>query len=188
MTWKELQAAGADMVHRHGPAALRSVISYVEAGWPREAILRAIPSAISVLAALDAVDRPVGLAYLSGVAAGFAQRADEVNVQTVWSGPSSHGVPVRATAAVLANVIREARSELLLMTYSARQHQPVLDALRIAVGRGVSVRVVIETLQAAGSALNGEEPYLAFAGVPQAELWHWPTAKRSDPGAKYMPS
>jgi len=48
----------------------------------------------------------------------------------------------------------------------------------------VVVRVVVETLQGAGSALNGAEPYLAFTSVPGIELWHWPSSKRSEPGAK----
>jgi phosphatidylserine/phosphatidylglycerophosphate/cardiolipin synthase-like enzyme len=184
VTWEALQKAGAEVLDRHGPAALRSVLSYVMSGWPREAVLRAMPSSGPVLDALEAVDRTAGLAYLSGLAEGYAQRAEEVTIQTVWSGPGSHSVPVRATAAVLADVIGEARAELLLMTYSARPHQPVIDAVRAAIARGVTVRVVVETLQGAGSALNGEEPYLAFTGIDGIELWHWPSAKRSQPGAK----
>jgi phosphatidylserine/phosphatidylglycerophosphate/cardiolipin synthase-like enzyme len=179
-----LRKVGADYLQRHGPAALRSVISYVSAGTPREAILRSMPSAGELLFAIDAVSSSPAVAYLSGIADGYAQRVDEVTVQPVWSGPGSHGVPVRATAAVLADVIGEAHAELLLMTCSARPHAPVVDALRAAVGRGVVVRVVVETLSGAGSALNGAEPYLAFTGVPGIELWHWPGARRSEQGAK----
>jgi hypothetical protein len=91
---------------------------------------------------------------------------------------------VRATAAVLADVVREARHELLLMTYSAKPHQPLRDALGAAMSRGVAVSVVVETLQGAGSALSGHEPYQAFTGVPGLELWHWPASKRTEPGAK----
>ena len=142
------------------------------------------PGAESLLDALAEVDRSTGLAYLTGLAAGYTQRAAEVSVETVWSGPGSHHVPVRATAAVLADVVREARHELLLMTYSARPHQDLNDALAAAVGRGVAVSVVVETLQGAGSALSGDEPYQAFTGVPGLQLWHWPTAQRTEPGAK----
>jgi hypothetical protein len=46
-------------------------------------------------------------------------------------------VPVRATAVVLADVVREARRELLLMTYSAQPYQPLNDALGAALSRGV---------------------------------------------------
>ncbi len=102
MTWEALEAAGSDLVRRLGPSALRTVIGHACDGWPRDAILRATPGAAALLDALAAVDRTAGLAYLTGLAAGYAQRAGEVSVETVWSGPGSHHVPVRATAAVLA--------------------------------------------------------------------------------------
>ena len=185
MTWDALEKASGDLVRRLGPSALRTVVDHACDAWPREAILRVTPGAEALLDALAVVDRSAGLAYLTGLAAGYSQRAAEVSVETVWSGPGSHHVPVRATAAVLADVVREAHHELLLMTYSAKPHQPLSDALGAAVSRGVAVSiVVVETLQGAGSALSGEEPYQAFTGVPGIELWHWPTSQRTEPGAK----
>lgn len=44
--------------------------------------------------------------------------------------------------------------------------------------------VVVETLQGAGSAISGDEPALAFAGLTGVELWHWPPDQRTEPGAK----
>lgn len=184
MSWDALEKAGGDLVRRLGPSALRTVVDHACDAWPREAILRVTPGAEALLDALAAVDRSAGLAYLTGLAAGYSQRAAEVSVETVWSGPGSHHVPVRATAAVLADVVREARHELLLMTYSARPHQPLSDALGAAISRGVAVTVVVETLQGAGSALSGDEPYQAFTGIPGIELWHWPASQRTESGAK----
>jgi phosphatidylserine/phosphatidylglycerophosphate/cardiolipin synthase-like enzyme len=185
VTWDEaLEKSSADLLRRLGPSALTSVVTRAADGWPREAILRVVPDAAVLLDALADVDRTAGLAYLTGLAAGYAQRVGEVSVETVWSGPGSPHVPVRATAAVLADVVREARRELLLMTYSARRFQPLTAALQAAVGRGVQVSVVVETLQGAGSALGGDEPYQAFTAVAGIELWHWPTAKRTEAGAK----
>jgi len=105
-------------------------------------------------------------------------------VELVWSGPGSLSVPVRATAAVIKQLVREAERELLLTTYSARPYQPLIDALREAVTRGVEVSVVVETLQGAGSALAGAEPYQAFTGIGGIGLYHWPPARRADPAAK----
>lgn len=105
-------------------------------------------------------------------------------METVWSGSESRYVPVRATAAVLADVVREARSELLLMTYSPRPHQELNDALIAAVKRGVTVSIVVGTLQEAGSALSGDEPYKAFTAVPGIQLWHWPRSQRTEKAAK----
>jgi phosphatidylserine/phosphatidylglycerophosphate/cardiolipin synthase-like enzyme len=184
MSWERLEEVGGDLLGRLGPAALRAATEHAMAGWPREAILRDTPGTEPLLDALVGTDRSAALAYLTGLAAGYVQRAGEVSVETVWSGPASHHVPVRATAAVLADLVGEARHELLLMTYSARSHQPLTDVLRAAIGRGVAVSVVVETLQGAGSALSGDEPYHAFTGINGIELWHWPTTRRTEPGAK----
>jgi phosphatidylserine/phosphatidylglycerophosphate/cardiolipin synthase-like enzyme len=70
------------------------------------------------------------------------------------------------------------------MTYSANPHEPLTVALRVAIKRGVAVSVVVETLQSAGSALSGEEPHHAFTGIDGIELWHWPTSRRTEPGAE----
>lgn len=184
MTWEQLEQASSDLLTRSGPQALRAVAEHAMEGWPGEAILRDNPAAGPLLDAIAGIDRSAALAYLTGRAAGYAQRADEVSIESVWSGPASHRVPVRATAAVLGDIVREARHDLLLMTYSARPHQPLIDALRGAIGRGVTVRVVVETLQGAGSALSGDEPYQAFTSINGIELWHWPTERRTEVGAK----
>ena len=41
-----------------------------------------------------------------------------------------------ATAAVLADIVRETQHELLLMTYSAKPYPPLTEALRSAAERG----------------------------------------------------
>ncbi|WP_248825929.1 DISARM system phospholipase D-like protein DrmC [Frankia umida] len=122
--------------------------------------------------------------YLRGVAAGYGLRAQESQVEAVWSGPGSHTVPVRATARVLMELVTEATTELMLMTYAARPYPPLLTALDTAIARGVAVSVVVETLQGAGSGLAGSEPAAAFAQVRGIDLWHWPTARRPRPGAR----
>jgi hypothetical protein len=119
MTWEAMEKDAAALLRRLGPQALRAITEQAAMAWPREAILHAAPEAEPLLDALSGLDRSAALAYLTGLTAGYAQRADEVSVETVWSGPGSHHVPVRATAAVLADIVGEARHELLLMTYSA---------------------------------------------------------------------
>lgn len=96
-------------------------------------------------------------AYLRGFVAGWSRRRDEAEVRTVWSGPATPGVPVRATARVLTDVVGGARSELLAMTYAARRYSPLISALREAVARGVDVHVVVETREGAAGLLGGPE-------------------------------
>ncbi|WNZ08703.1 DISARM system phospholipase D-like protein DrmC [Streptomyces sp. 11x1] len=122
-------------------------------------------------------------AYLRGFVAGWSRRRDEAEVRTVWSGPATPGVPVRATARVLTEVVSRARSELLAMTYAARRHPPLISALREAVARGVDVHVV-ETREGAAGLLDGPEPAAAFTAVPGLRLWHWAPEAREHERAR----
>jgi phosphatidylserine/phosphatidylglycerophosphate/cardiolipin synthase-like enzyme len=186
------EKAAEDAVVRLGAGHLRTLADRIAAGWPDHAALQSVPvsgfaeTARAVLAAQRAAGVPdaEAAAYLRGLAAGHAQQLAGVRVESVWSGPGTHAVPVRATAQVLVELVATAAHELLLMTYSAKPYQPLLDALAVAMARGVTVRVVVETLQGAGSALTGAEPAAAFASVPGIELWHWPVAQRAEDGAK----
>jgi len=112
-------------------------------------------------------------AYLRGYVAAQLRARDAIQVRTVWSGPSTPGVPVRATAQVLVDVIDEARDELLAMTYAARPYRALTRALTEATARGVRVHVVVETLAGARGLLSGHEPACAFTSVPGLRLWHW---------------
>lgn len=172
-----------------GGAGLRELATRVAEGWPEQAILGAVRdrrSTAPVLTALtaDAVPAAEAAAFLRGLAAGHAAATGEVSVETVWTGPSSHSVPVRSTAQALLNVITEARAELVLMTYSARRRPDIRQALADAVARGVSVSVVVETLAGAGGAIGGTEPGQAFTGIDGVGLWHWPVRRREGKGAK----
>jgi len=112
-------------------------------------------------------------AYLRGYVAARRQTRDAVRVRTVWSGPSTPAVPVRATAQVLIEVINGAQHELLAMTYAARPYPALTRALREAADRGVEMHVVVETLAGSGGLLSGKEPADAFASVPGLLLWVW---------------
>ena len=193
MTWEPaFEAAAEAAVSRLGPAHLRVLADRLGGGWPQQAVRHAVPvpgfaeTAGAVLAAhqVSGLSDGEAAAYLRGLAAGHAQRSAAVRVESVWSGPSSHPVPVRATAQVLVDLVRDARSELLLMTYAATRYPPLLAALTAAVDRGVAVTVVVETLDGARGALNGAEPAAAFADVPGVQLWHWPVEQRAEGRAK----
>lgn len=121
----------------------------------------------------DGVPFAEAAAYVRGYVAAMLSTRDRVRVRTVWSGPSTPGVPVRATAQVLVDVIDEAQEELLAMTYAARPYPALTRALAAAAERGVRIHVVVETLAGARGLLKGREPAEAFASVPGVSLWHW---------------
>jgi phosphatidylserine/phosphatidylglycerophosphate/cardiolipin synthase-like enzyme len=190
----EFEHAAGAFVERLGPARLRLLADRLERDRAGEdAAVAAVPvagfddAARAVLEARlrDGVPHSVAVAYLRGVAAGYGRHAESLRVESVWSGPASHRVPVRATARVLVDLVAEASRELLLMTYSAKPYEPLLETLASALRRGVTVAVVVETLQGAGTALAGGEPAAAFASLlPAVELWHWPASLREETGAK----
>lgn len=141
-------------------------------------------TAIRAAQRMDRVDDRLAAMYLRGVADGHERSAAGERVETVWSGPTSHAVPVRSTAAVLIGLIDGARTDLLLTTYSARPYPPVREALQRAREREVRIRVVVETLQGAGSALSDVQPAAAFREVPGVQLWHWPAGRRPNRSAR----
>lgn len=193
MTWNPaFEAAAEAAAHRLGPAHLRTLADRLGAGSPEQIVLYAVPVAgfsdvaAALLAAqkVDVVPDIEAAAYLRGLADGHQQQSAAVRIESVWSGPSTHPVPVRSTAQVLTDLIGESESELLLMTYSAKKYQPVLTALGAALGRGVAITIVVETILGAAGALNGPEPAAAFAGLAGVKLWHWPIGERAEEYAK----
>ncbi|GAA2746290.1 DISARM system phospholipase D-like protein DrmC [Kitasatospora cinereorecta] len=185
------QAAAEALLVRLGPAAVRQLADRIERGHEPAVILHSLsphetdPVRRMLNAkATEQTSDPIAATYLRGLAAGYARQEARCEVEVVWSGPTTHQVPVRATEQVLLSLIGSAVKELLLMTYSAKPHPPVLDALNGAGGRGVAMTIVVETLQGAGSAISGPEPAAAFSGITGLELWHWPVEKRTQPGAK----
>lgn len=179
------------VVRRLAPQHLRALAAGIAAGWPEHALRSAVPTSgfAEAVGALRASQREHGVsdaeaaAFLRGLVAGRAQRT-EVRVESVWSGPDSHAVPVRATAPVLVELVHQATRELVFMTYSAKLYEPLREALAEAVGRGVRVDAVVETIAGAGGALAGAEPAAAFSGVDGVHLWHWPPERRPAGNAK----
>jgi phosphatidylserine/phosphatidylglycerophosphate/cardiolipin synthase-like enzyme len=186
------EAAAEAAALRLSPMHLRELGDSLGAGSPEQLVVNAVPVpgfadvAGPLLAAChtDGVPATEAAAYLRGLAAGRQQASGEVQVESVWSGPSTHPVPVRSTAQVLVALVAEARHELLLMTYSAKHHPPLRTALAAALARGVEVSVVVETLQGAGGALGGPEPAAAFKDLSGVRIWHWPVEKRDEQYAK----
>jgi phosphatidylserine/phosphatidylglycerophosphate/cardiolipin synthase-like enzyme len=188
---RSFESAVLTAVADAGAERLRQLAAGITAGLPPPALRAGGGPPV----AADAVDRIVAamtdesvppqsaIAYLLGVAAGYEHRAARVQTELAWTGPVAFDVPVRATAQVLADLVNEAETELILTTYSARPYPPLRTALQAAVDRGANVWIVVETLHGAGSALQGDQPAVAFAGLAGVQLWTWAINRRPQ-GAK----
>ncbi|MCX4536055.1 DISARM system phospholipase D-like protein DrmC [Streptomyces sp. NBC_00841] len=181
MSRRSFESAAEAAAVALGPSRTKDLAGLLARGHSRERALTelATPGVREAVAKLyeaveeDSLPCPEAAAYLRGYVAAQLRAQDAVQVRTVWSGPSTPAVPVRATAQVLVEVIDDARDELLAMTYAARPYPALTQALTEATARGVQTHVVVETLAGARGLLSGREPAGAFASVPGLRLWHW---------------
>lgn len=145
-------------IFRHHAAALCSA-------WAGEEALSGRSLALAVRVAADAV----------------ADTRGEQQVSVVWTGPASYEVPVRATSTVLTDVIAEARHELIVVSFAAYKVADVVQALRSATDRNVTVRLVLESVADSMGKLT-HDAKLAFDTLPDGvEFYVWPAERRVTP-------
>jgi hypothetical protein len=105
MSWTYFERAAAAAIAELGARRLGAITDRIADDWPHEAIVKADPEAAPLIDALASVETATAVPYLRGITAGYAQRVAEASVETVWSGPATHCVPVRATAQVLISLV-----------------------------------------------------------------------------------
>jgi phosphatidylserine/phosphatidylglycerophosphate/cardiolipin synthase-like enzyme len=84
--------------------------------------------------------------------------------QVTVSGPMSASTPARLTSGVAVEVIRSARTSLLIASFAAHGAQNVVAEIGRAVGRGVHVDLLLEESTQASA---------TFAALPDhVHVWH----------------
>lgn len=170
----------ADAIARHGsPDAVA-----------RHSIVNSVPTAVfrhhaaAICEAWAGTDLPgagVALAVRSSASAVDGVRGEQ-QVSVVWTGPASYEVPVRATSAVLAEVIGEARKSLVVVSFAAYKVAVVVDALRAAADRGVDVCLVLESVVESKGKLS-HDAKAAFDALGDAVSFYvWPAELRVSHG------
>jgi phosphatidylserine/phosphatidylglycerophosphate/cardiolipin synthase-like enzyme len=156
----------------------------------RHSIVNAVPTAVfrHHAAAICEAWASTGL-HGAGVALAVRSSADAVDevrgeqeVSVVWTGPASYEVPLRATSAVLTEVIDEATKTLFVVSFAAYKVAAVVDALRDAADRGVDVRLVLESVAESKGKLSHNAKQ-AFAALGDAvSFYTWPAEQRVSQG------
>lgn len=101
-------------------------------------------SAAAVRTALDLTTQGDG-PYAAGALVGWLEALDQQPQMTpVWTGPESGRAHGRLTLAVVADLIDEARHEILLASYATIPGQNVRRALDAAADREVNITVLLE--------------------------------------------
>jgi hypothetical protein len=120
---------------------------------------------------------PIGLALL---AAHYAFRRSEESeiVDLVWTGPATTAVPVRRIEQVLKQLIDDAESELLLVSFATYKVGDLQDALKAAVARSVKVKMVLETHVTSAGKISYDEVRRIYKELPGIDIYVWPLEKR----------
>ena len=105
-------------------------------------------------------------------------------MEIVWTGPTTSAVALRRTRLVLFDLIRSATSRITLVSYAAFRQDDLVEELRLAAGRGVRVRLVLESAAASRGRLD-DDAARAFAALEgSVEVLEWPAELRGDGRAK----
>lgn len=105
------------------------------------------------------------------------------SIDIAWTGPSSSHVPVRHSSQVLLDLIAEARTQLIVVSFAAYRVAPVTAALKTAATRGVDVRLILETAEDSDGHLSNDAAD-AFRELHQlVSFWVWPRDRRPEGGA-----
>ena len=115
-------------------------------------------------------------------AAEVRERSAGGGTEIVWTGPAS-GIPFRNTEQALLEVVTSAVDRLTVVSYAVHRIPRVRAALEGAVGRGVRLRVVLETphLRPSDDGTGGYDTVRALGLRPdgdRVELLHWPEDRR----------
>lgn len=147
-----------------GPPEVQRLVGQTVASASRDAARKALT-----------VTRAGEAAYLAGLLDGWSAAAVEaVDVRPVWTGPTSQIAGSRLTLAVVADLIAEAEQEILLVSYATYPPPTVTATLAAAVGRGVSVTMLLERSQDKPGWNGLLEPFPDL----QATQLCWPLAER----------
>jgi phosphatidylserine/phosphatidylglycerophosphate/cardiolipin synthase-like enzyme len=109
--------------------------------------------------------------FASGFLTALLELQPQQTVMTpVWTGPESDRSGGRLTLAVLADLISEARHQILLVSYATLPSIEIRAALASAVERGVEVTALLESTVDNPQFRGRRDP---FAGLPMRRL-SWP--------------
>ncbi|MEN6534990.1 MAG: DISARM system phospholipase D-like protein DrmC [Bryobacteraceae bacterium] len=97
----------------------------------------------------------------------------ELNVELVWTGPTTRFVATRRTEQVLLDLIRSAGKDLFLVSFVAYDVPSIVKAMNEASGRGVRIRVLLEASASHGGSLSVDPAATMRGCVPSAEIYTW---------------
>jgi phosphatidylserine/phosphatidylglycerophosphate/cardiolipin synthase-like enzyme len=116
---------------------------------------------------------------LSTTAAGIEAGKATPDMQLVWTGPDTPEASPRDTLPQMLEMIGRADSSILLVTFAAFKAAAIMEALKTAAARGVSLQIVVETADDSAGQLS-HDAWKAFPKslIQSGSVWFWPLDKR----------
>lgn len=99
--------------------------------------------------------------------------------EIIWTGPANNRFPVRRTDQVLYDLISQAKTRIVLVTFAAHRVRHLCAHLARAVQRGVELTLIVESEEESEGQLT-KDAMAAFQNVPltHTRIYYWPLEKR----------
>jgi len=192
---QQLGAAAARLAGRLPYTLMVSVAEAVarygelEPGTARRAILQCVPTPDFRDATAEFLDHwhtfagevgaeAVAMALLTAAKCELDHRCEET-VEIVWTGPEPADTRFRQTEQAILEVVNSASKRLTLVSYAVYRIPRIREALVSAAGRGVAIRLIVET----PNRIEGQGEYdclLALGGnvASVCSVFYWPQENR----------
>jgi len=120
---------------------------------------------------------------LASAAHSYQTAREQTGIEIVWTGPTTGVIPLRRTEQVLIEIIREAKKELLIVSFAVYNIAEIVTEMEKAVTRGVALTIVVETPESGqGKIPFGIESLLTNQIKAKARILKWPYEKREKDG------
>jgi phosphatidylserine/phosphatidylglycerophosphate/cardiolipin synthase-like enzyme len=152
----------------------------VTASVAHSATVEAVRKLLSVAAFLEESTRFPQVALMLRAAHQLDElHRDGESVDIVWTGPSAPQSALFRSEQTLLDLIRNARRNVLIVTYLAYKVAEVRDALLDALNRGVRVMLVVEPEKSDGGGASVDTvEALRAQGDERIAVYAWPVHKR----------
>ncbi|MBD2076981.1 hypothetical protein H6F86_24465 [Phormidium sp. FACHB-592] len=103
----------------------------------------------------------------------------ELAAELVWTGPNPEALPLRRTDQALLQLIRAAQQDLLIVSFAIYNIPEIVQALIVALDRGVNVRIIAETPEASDGKISfGMAATFGSELLERSRVYVWPKGKR----------
>ncbi len=101
----------------------------------------------------------------------FAKALESVDL--IWTGPSTRLVPTRRTEQALMQIIDAAQDRLFITSFVAYDVASVIEALKKALARSVTVRLLLESSRGHGGRVTIDGVSTMRHALSGAEIYRW---------------